>query len=153
MANCGLTNALMDVHSEQVPNTHIRGSKQIDFTLVSDEIRPCIKAIGLLDESILKSDHREIFIDMDLLLLFGAAPERLERPQFRNLKLDDPRISASYRKLPHKQCEFHNIYQCVKKISERGKAGDWSLEDEHAYKILDRDVTAAMLWAAEKCSI
>jgi hypothetical protein len=38
MANCGLTNALTDVHSEQVPNTHVRGSKQIDFALVTDGI-------------------------------------------------------------------------------------------------------------------
>jgi hypothetical protein len=38
MANWGLTNALMDVHSEQVPNTHVRGSKQIDFALVTDGI-------------------------------------------------------------------------------------------------------------------
>jgi hypothetical protein len=75
------------------------GSKQIDFALVTDEIRPCIKASGLLDDPILKSDHRDIFIDLDILLLFGAAPERLERPQFRNLKLDDPKISDSYRKL------------------------------------------------------
>jgi hypothetical protein len=90
MANCRLTKALTDVHSYQVPNTHIRGSKQIDFVLVTDGIRPCIKAIGLLDESMLKSDHRAIFLDLDLLLLFGVSLERLERPQFRNLKLDDP---------------------------------------------------------------
>jgi hypothetical protein len=38
MANCGLANALMDIHSEQVPNTHVRGSKQIDFALVTDGI-------------------------------------------------------------------------------------------------------------------
>jgi hypothetical protein len=82
MANCRLTNALKDVHSEQVPNTHVRGSNQIEFVLVRDGIRPCIKSICLLDESILKSDHRAIFLDLDLLLLFGASPERLERPQF-----------------------------------------------------------------------
>jgi hypothetical protein len=103
MAKCGLTNALTDVHSEQVPNTHVRGSNQIDFALVTDGIRPCIKSIGLLDESILKSDHRAIFTDLDLLLLFGPAPERLERPKFRSLKLDDPRIADSYRKLLHKE--------------------------------------------------
>jgi hypothetical protein len=40
MANCGLTNALTDVNSEQVQNTHARGSKQIDFALVSDGILP-----------------------------------------------------------------------------------------------------------------
>jgi hypothetical protein len=153
MANCGMTNALTDVHSEQVPNIHDRGSKQIDFVLVTDGIRPCIKSIGLLDESTLKSDHRAIFLDLDLLLLFGASPERLEQPTFRNLKLDDPRISDSYPKLLHKQYECHNIYNRVKNISERGKADDWSHGDELAYEILDRDITAAMLRAAEKCSI
>jgi hypothetical protein len=153
MVNCGLTNALTDVHSEQVPNTHVRGSKQIDFVLVTDGIRPCIKAIGLLDESILKSDHRAIFLDLDLILLLGAPPERLERPQFQNLKLDDPRISNRYRKLLNKQFECHNIYDSVKNISERGKADDWSHEDVLAYEILDCDITASMLRAAEKCFI
>jgi hypothetical protein len=118
MANCGLTSALTDVHSEQVPNTHARGSKQIDFALVTDGIRPCIKSVGLLDESILKSDHRAIFLDLDLLLLFCVSLERLERPQFRKLKFDDPRISDSYRKLLHKQFECHNIYDRAQKISE-----------------------------------
>jgi hypothetical protein len=69
------------------------------------------------------------------------------------LKLDDPRISDIYRKFLHKQFECHNIYDRVKNISERGKADDWSHEDEIAYETLDRDTTAAMLRAAEKFSI
>jgi hypothetical protein len=69
-----IINALTDVHSEQVPNTHVRASKQVDFDLVTDGIRPFIKATGLLDESILKSDHRAICLDLDLILLFGAPP-------------------------------------------------------------------------------
>jgi hypothetical protein len=103
-----------------------------------------------LDESILKSDHRAIFLDLDLLLFLGASPERLERPQSRNLRLDDPRISDSYPKLLHKQFECYNICNRVKNIYERGKADDWSHEDELAYEILDRDITAAMLRAMEK---
>jgi hypothetical protein len=153
MANCGLNNALTDVHSEQVPNTHVRGSKQIDFSLVTYGIQPCIKAVGLFDESILKSNHRAIFLDLDLFLLFGVSLERLERPQFRNLKLDDARISDSYRKLLHQKIGCHNIYDRVQKISERGKADYWSNEDERCYGILDRDITAAMLRAAENCTI
>jgi hypothetical protein len=153
MANCGLTNTLTDVHSDQVLNTHVRGSKQIDFDLVTDGIHPCIKAVGILDESILKSDHREIFLDLDLLLLCGVSLERLERPQFRNLKLDDPRISDSYRKLLHKKCGCYNIHDRVQNISERGKADDWSNEDGRCYEILDRDITAAILRAADKCTI
>jgi hypothetical protein len=55
--------------------------------------------------------------------------------------------------LLHKQFECHNIYECVKKISERDKADDWYHDDELAYEILDRDITALMLRAAGKCSI
>jgi hypothetical protein len=121
MANFGLTNALMDVHSEQVPNTHVRGSKKIDFALVTDGTRHCIKAVCLLDESIVKSDHRAVFLDLDLLLLFGRSLERLERSQFRNLKLDDPQISDRYRKLLHKQFEYHNINERVQNISNKAR--------------------------------
>jgi hypothetical protein len=88
---------------EQVPNTRVRGSKQIYFALVMDGIRPCIKYISLLDDSILKIDHRAIFLDLDLIMIFGAPPERLERPQLRNLKLDDPCISDRYRNFLDKQ--------------------------------------------------
>jgi hypothetical protein len=112
------------MHSEQVPNNHVRGSKQIDFALLTDGIRPCIKAVGLLDESILKS-----------------------------LKLYDPWISDSYHKLLHKQFGCHNIYDRVQKISKQGKADDWSNEDECCYEILDRDITAAMMREADNCTI
>jgi hypothetical protein len=68
------------------------------------------------------------------------------------LKLDDPRISDSYRKLLHKQFECHSIYDSVQKISERDKADFWSNEDEWRYKVLDRDITATMLRAAGICT-
>jgi hypothetical protein len=118
--DCGLTNALTDVHADQVPNTHVRVSKQIDLVLVMDGFRPCIKATIILDESILKSDHREIFIDLDLLLLFGEASEILELPQFRNLKLDDPRISDNYRKLlPFFGGMAQHLPMCLKDFRKR----------------------------------
>jgi hypothetical protein len=55
--------------------------------------------------------------------------------------------------LLHTQFQCHNIYERVKNVSERGKADDWSHEDELAYEILYLDITAAMLRATEKCSI
>jgi hypothetical protein len=69
------------------------------------------------------------------------------------LKLDDQGILDSYRKLIHKQFECHTIYDRVRKISEREKADEWSNEDKRCYEILDREITAAILRAAEKCTI
>jgi hypothetical protein len=60
--NCGLSNILAERHTEsgaEIPNTHLRGSKQIDFVLVTPGIAIFIKSIGLLDfDVIFRTDHR-----------------------------------------------------------------------------------------------
>jgi hypothetical protein len=57
MGSIGLRNALREFHGGVVPNTHTRGSKQIDFVLTTGRLTDSIEAIGLLDCSVLKSDH------------------------------------------------------------------------------------------------
>jgi hypothetical protein len=50
--NCGLSSILAERHAETgtaIPNTHLRGSKQIGFVLTTAGIAPFIQAIGLLD--------------------------------------------------------------------------------------------------------
>jgi hypothetical protein len=50
--NCGMSNILTERHAEsgaQIPNTHLRGSKKIDFVLTTAGIVLFIQSIGLLD--------------------------------------------------------------------------------------------------------
>jgi hypothetical protein len=79
--------------------------------------------------------------------IFGPILEKLAQPQYRNLKLDDPMILEEYRKILHTQFKCHNIYHRVKEIPVKGKHKDWSLHDEAAYELLDREITEAMLHA------
>jgi hypothetical protein len=116
MGKCGLRNALREFHGGFVPNTHMRGSTQIDFVLTTGGLTDSIEAIGLLDCSVLNSNHRALLIDLCVKEIFGPSPEKLAQPQYRNLKLDDPRISEEYRKILHKQFECHNIYRRVNKF-------------------------------------
>jgi hypothetical protein len=81
----------------------MRGSKQIDFVLTTGGISDSIEAIGLLYCSVINSDHRALFINLGIEKIFGPSPEKLAQPQYRNLKLDDPRILEEYRKILHKQ--------------------------------------------------
>jgi hypothetical protein len=104
-----------------VPNTHTRGSVQIYFPLITAGLDEHILDIGFLGRSVLQSDHSGMFVDLRIEGIFGQHPEKLARHQFRNIKLDDPRISDKYRKILHKQFEHHNVYSRVKKISVRGK--------------------------------
>jgi hypothetical protein len=78
--NCGLSNILSKRQAESgadIPNTHLRGSKQIDFVLTTSGIAPFLQSIGILDfEVIFRTDHRTFFIDIDMDGFFGSATEK-----------------------------------------------------------------------------
>jgi hypothetical protein len=105
------------MHEGVVPNTHARGSVQIDFPLITAGLAEHVLNVGLLNRSVLQSDHSGMFLDLQIEGLFGQYPDKNAPHKFRNLKLDDPRISDKYRKILHKQFENHNVYREVKKIS------------------------------------
>jgi hypothetical protein len=93
MGNYGLMRALREFHGGAVPNTHMHGSKQIDFVLTTGRLTDSIEVIGLLDCSVLNNDNSALFIDVCIEEICGPSPEKLAQPQYCNLKLDDPRIS------------------------------------------------------------
>jgi hypothetical protein len=68
--NCGLSNILSERHTEsgaEIPNTHLRWSKQIDFVLMTASIAHFIQSIGLLDfDIIFRTYHQTLFIDIDM---------------------------------------------------------------------------------------
>jgi hypothetical protein len=138
MGNYDLRNAFREFHGGVVPNCD---SKQIDFVLTTGRITYSIKATGLIDCSVINSDHHALFIDLYIQEILGPSPEKLAQPQYRNLKLDDPRILEEYCKILHKQFECHNIYRRVKEISVKGKHDEWSLQDEATYELLEREIT------------
>jgi hypothetical protein len=109
--------------NEQVTviNTHARGSVQIEFPLITASLAEHALDVGLLDRSVLQSYHSGLFVDLRIEGIFRQHPDKLAPHKFRNLKLDDPRISNKYRKILDKQFECHNIYRRVKKICDRGK--------------------------------
>jgi hypothetical protein len=94
-----------------------------------------------------------MFIDLRIEGIFGQHPDKLAPHQFRNLKLDDPRISDKYRKILHKQFEHHNVYRRVKEITVRGKDETWNLMDETIYEKLDADISEAMKHAERMCNL
>jgi hypothetical protein len=94
-----------------------------------------------------------MFVDLQIEGIFGQHPDKLAPHQFRNLKLDDPRISDKYRKILHKQFENHNVYRCIKEISVRGKDETWNLMDETIYEKLDADISEAMKHAERMCNL
>jgi hypothetical protein len=94
-----------------------------------------------------------MFVDLRIEGIFGQHPDKLAPHQFRNLKLDDPRISDKYRKILYKEFKNHNVYQRVKDISVRGKDETWNLMDETIYEKLDSDFSESMKREERMCNL
>jgi hypothetical protein len=95
MDNCILINAIKELNDGDLPNTHTRGIRQIDFVLCTEGILDYIIRTEFLDSSVLGSDHKGLFADLNTAGLTGEGKEGLKKPQFRNLRLDDQRVSAA----------------------------------------------------------
>jgi hypothetical protein len=98
MGNCDIWNALCEFHGRVVPNTHIWGSKQIDFVLTTGGLTDSTEAISLVNCSVLNRDHHAVFIDLCIEDICCPSPDKLAQPPYRNLKLDDRIISNEYLK-------------------------------------------------------
>jgi hypothetical protein len=153
MRNCGMLNLIKDLNEGTPPNTHNRGSQQIDFVLAKARLfQDCIEQAGFLDSSVLGSDHKGMYADLNTQALIGTGIDHLQRPSFCKLKLEDPRISDAYRKILHQQLVQHNVYHRVKCLSDAPK-DVWDLSCEHKYEVVECDVSAAMRYAEKSCSL
>jgi hypothetical protein len=152
---CGLSNILSERHAESgvdIPNTHLRGSKQIDFVLTTAGIALFIQSIGLLDFDVtFRTDHQTFFIDIDMDGFFGSATETLPAQRLRQLQLEDPRVATEYRKVLHQQFLHHSVFRQIKEQSESSKSGEWNMVQESKYEALDRDITRTMLHDESVC--
>jgi hypothetical protein len=128
---CGMSNTLSERHAgtgTSIPNTHLRGSKQINFVLTTAGITPFIRAIGLLDfDVVFRTDHRAFFIDIDMDGFFGSATQKIPAQRLRKLQLEDPRVATAYRKALHQQFIHHIIFRWIKDQSESSKSGEWNI--------------------------
>jgi hypothetical protein len=153
MRNCGLLNVIKKLNEGTTPSTHNRVSEQIDFILATARLfQDGIEHAGFLDSSLLESDHKGMYADLNTQALIGNARDHLKKPQFRKLELDDPMISDAYRKIRHQQFVQHNVYHRVKNMSEAPK-DVWDTSCEHKYEGVECDVSAAMTHAEKSCSL
>jgi hypothetical protein len=86
MQNCGLINILRQMHEGVVPNTHARVSVQIDFPFLTSGLVDHVLDVGMLNRSVLESDHSGMFVDLIIKGIFGQHPDKVAPHKFRNLK-------------------------------------------------------------------
>jgi hypothetical protein len=93
-----LVDPLIQRHgTDSEPPTYARGSKRIDYILVSERLSEYVTSCGILPlHSICFSDHQAIFIDIEVqLFLRSEPPSNLTRVS-RGISSEDPRAVKRY---------------------------------------------------------
>ena len=136
------------VHAKHGPYnipTYNKGSKTIDYIFVSHAIAPYIVKSGILDfTTIISSDHRPIFVDLDSTKLFGKPLDPLLNPPSRVLQANNPKADK-YIKSLHQSLSNHHVFD---RISDLSTITNPSVAQAFIEQI-DRDITRSML-ASEK---
>jgi hypothetical protein len=133
--------------------TYQRGSKRLDYILVSRRLRPSIAKCGYLPFSqCIQSDHRGIFMDLDKTNLFGNHQPILPA-EMRKLTTKHPKKVEKYLEVLRDKFLSHNVEE--RSITLYDKANNtnagWTPIDQARYNALDRDITRAMLTAEKHC--
>lgn len=136
--------------SKNEPNTHVRGSKRIDYILGTQRVQDCCTQSGILPfYNGYASDHRPIFARVDLSKLLSDTVTNLESQAARLLSKATPRERQSVIHLVNEHYESQNLYSRLAHLQEVPD-NVWSDEHQAQYNECDRQHIIGLLSAEQK---
>ena len=114
LSKLDMQNAFSKYHCSELPPTHHKGSVPISAIYVSNDL--VIKSAGILSKGIgVQGDHRNMFLDLSVESFLGSPMYKVETPNMKLLKLNDPRIYKKFIAVTKK----HYVATGLQKKSER----------------------------------
>jgi len=149
----GLSNVIREfIKEEQGVRSYNRGTKVIDGIWVSCSLMPHVDKVGMAPfRNIINSDHRGIFMDVDLKHILDAPNMEFTNIQFRRLQSSKPKRKETYCNKVNFYWKYHRIHErlgSIKKELETETADTSSIE--MMLNGLDTQISE-ILRSAEKC--
>jgi len=146
--------ALIDVHmylhnlDTDIP-THIRGTKRIDFILATANILPYIIHGGILPyHFLLSTDHRSLYIDIELKKFLRCQPPTTTLYIQRLLKSNNPRGIQQYGKFLTKWLDKSTIEQELQQAQDNAyRTNSTTTVSSERIQLLETQFTLARLKA------
>jgi hypothetical protein len=150
-SECNLIDVHTSRHNESATTaTYARGTKKIDYILMTPELLPLVRRSGMLPfYSGINSDHRGLFIDIDSKALFRGQIAELYYHHERILSSKFPKAVATYKTELWKQLKAHSIPQRSEAIQSNSEKGYRTSVEE--LNNIANTVQAAMISAEKKC--
>ena len=152
LQDLGLSNVL-ETYLESCPRTYKYGSQCIDHIWVSNTILPTVTSVGIAPFNFFQdSDHRAIYVDMDLKDIIDNDSFHIPPIRFRRLKTTSLSSVASYKKSIRKLTKKHRISKKFRRIRRAfTKYGPTSSNISKLNKF-DKLITKILLDSERQCS-
>jgi hypothetical protein len=132
--------------STKALSTYIRGTKRLDYALITPELEPAVTTCGYLPfQSHFRSDHRFLYLDFDTTLLFGSPTVAMPLHTLREFSTKDTTLVVKYLTAKSEFLSTHNFFPRLQVLCA-SDAGDPVLAE-----CLDRLWVAASFHAARQC--
>jgi hypothetical protein len=148
---------LLDPHTylhgtEDQPPTYIGGSTRIDFMLVSSDIIPYVSKAGIIPfNGYYESDHRALFIDVDLPRILKGMPHDPISRNNRAISSTIPWKVEKYQQYVFQECKATKIFSRAKAFEIRNKGIPMTPELHKELDAMDLEMTAIQLEAEKLC--
>ena len=128
--------------------------KKIDYIFGSSGVLECTKKCGMEEfNARLQSDHRGLWVDIDLQALLGGQIPDLTPPQRRGVTGKDPQSTRKFRQELHKYLVEHKFESRMRKIQELAQEKTIIPQKiDEMIQALDRDLERGMISAGKKAA-
>ena len=134
------------IHGPDDPETYNRGSTRIDYILISPTLAPTIKRAGITAYSeVIQSDHRMLFIDIDLNYALNLRLNKLFMNPRRGVTSSNPKSIKLYRKTLTKLLDNSNLEDRLSIILKSDQI------DYDQLEAIDDELTNVMLKCDKQC--
>jgi len=153
--NIGMFNILQRrLGNHDLPRTHILGSKPIDHVWATINVFEAVDSAGYspFHNVLENTDHRGIFVDINLVDILDNVIVTLKPPSQRRLQATVPARVKKYLEHVEKCWKSQNIEQRTKQIIEQTIYNGMTDDIETKLNNLDKNITEIMCHAEKKCS-
>ena len=132
--------------TSNAPSTYARRTKRLDYMLMSERCAVSIRKCGYQPfNHRMYSDHRGMFVDMDMELLFGNFDNVLATMQYRDFKARDPQAVTEYLTAVDTYLHDHHFHERLERLQATPDINHTLANG------LDKDLTRACLSASRHC--
>ena len=147
---------LIDVHcnlhgTDDEPATYSRGTTRIDYFLATERINEYITEAGILPlHEFAVSDHRALFIDIDLKAYLGGELYDALHRNTRQISTSDPRTVVKYQEELEKELDNSGIEEMVQRARSMEKENKTDNEFLQLIEHIDKKFTEIKLKCERK---